>query len=45
MGVGIAIEKGFQDGGALLRGMGIDLYSLAIIEAMEPGKITLREHE
>ena len=45
MGIGIAIEKGFQDGGALLRGMGIDLYSLAIIEAMEPGKITLREHE
>ncbi len=45
MGVGIAIEKGFQDGGALLRGMGIDLYSLAIIDAMEPGKITLREHE
>ncbi len=45
MGVGIAIEKGFQDGGALLRGMGIDLYSLAIIEAMEPGKITLREHD
>lgn len=44
MGIGIAIEKGFQEGGALLRGMGIDLYSLAIVDAMEPGKITLREH-
>ncbi len=45
LGIGIAIEKGFQDGGALLRGMGVDLYSLAIIDRMEPGKITLREHD
>ncbi|MBR1811259.1 MAG: xanthine phosphoribosyltransferase [Clostridia bacterium] len=43
-GIGIAIEKGFQEGGALLRDAGIDLYSLAIIDRMEPGKITLREH-
>ena len=43
LGVGIAIEKGFQDGGRILREMGIDLYSLAIIEDMEPGRITLRE--
>ena len=36
LGVGIAIEKGFQDGGAQLRGEGIHLESLAIVESMEP---------
>ncbi len=34
VGVGIAIEKGFQKGGAEIRKMGYDLRSLAIIEAM-----------
>lgn len=34
IGVGIAIEKGFQDGGALIREQGIALESLAIIEEM-----------
>ena len=34
VGVGIAIEKGFQDGGALLREQGIALESLAIVDAM-----------
>lgn len=43
LGIGIAIEKGFQDGGAKLRSMGIDLYSLAIIDKMSEGKIILRE--
>lgn len=43
LGIGIAIEKGFQDGGAKLRSMGIDLYSLAIIDKMSKGKIILRE--
>jgi len=33
-GVGIAIEKGFQEGGKLLRNRGIHVESLAIIEAM-----------
>ncbi|MDK2941100.1 MAG: xanthine phosphoribosyltransferase [Acetobacterium sp.] len=34
VGVGIAIEKGFQDGGALIRQQGIVLESLAIIDGM-----------
>ena len=43
-GVGICIEKGFQDGGKKLREMGIDLESLAIIESMdaETGTIVFR---
>ncbi len=42
LGVGIVIEKGFQEGGRLLRDMGINLKSLAIIDSMEKGKIKFR---
>lgn len=42
VGVGIAIEKGFQEGGKLIREQGIDLVSLAIIEKFEDGKIIFR---
>lgn len=38
-GVGIVIEKGFQEGGNLLRQQGINLQSLAIIGSMNNGKI------
>ena len=43
-GVGIAIEKGFQEGGKLLRRKGIRVESLAIVESMdaETGEITFR---
>ena len=43
-GIGIAIEKGFQDGGALIRNMGYQLESLAIVESMnsETGEIAFR---
>ena len=34
-GIGIAIEKGFQEGGEKIRGMGYRLESLAIVEAMD----------
>ena len=34
IGIGIAIEKGFQDGGKKLRDMGIEVQSLAIIDSM-----------
>ena len=34
-GVGIAVEKGFQDGGRLLREKGVRVESLAIIESMD----------
>ena len=44
-GVGIAIEKGFQDGGKLIREKGIRVESLAIVESMDAatGEITCRE--
>lgn len=35
-GIGIAIEKAFQKGGDLLRAQGLPLFSLAIIESMDP---------
>ena len=43
-GLGIAIEKGFQDGGKELRALGYDLESLAIVEEMDDvtGKIVFR---
>lgn len=41
-GIGIAVEKGFQDGGEKLRARGYDLRSLAIVKSMDPetGRIT-----
>ena len=43
-GIGIAIEKGFQAGGQIIRNMGYHLESLAIIDDMnaETGEITFR---
>ena len=43
VGVGIAIEKGFQGGGDRLRSSGVNLQSLAIIESAEPGNIVFRD--
>ena len=42
VGIGIAIEKGFQNGGKLIRDRGYNLQSLAIVDAMNDGKITFR---
>ena len=44
-GIGICVEKGFQDGGRIIRETGIQLESLAIVDAMDPatGEITFRE--
>ena len=44
-GCGIAIEKGFQEGGHRLRNLGYRVESLAVIESMdgETGKITFRK--
>ena len=41
-GLGIAIEKGYQEGGERIRNLGYHLESLVIIESMDPatGKIT-----
>ena len=46
-GLGIAIEKGFQDGGYRLRNLGYQLESIAIVDAMDAqtGKITFREQQ
>ena len=46
-GVGIAIEKGFQEGGKTLRNKGIRVESLAIVEEMndETGEITFRSQK
>ena len=43
-GVGIALEKGFQQGGKVIRDKGIRLESLAIVESMndETGEIVFR---
>ena len=43
-GIGIAVEKGFQKGGDLIRSKGIRLESLAIVESMdaETGEIVFR---
>ena len=44
-GLGIVIEKGFQEGGHRMRNLGYHLESLAIVEGMdaEKGTITFRE--
>ena len=34
-GIGIAIEKGFQDGGAQIRALGYPIESLAIVDSMD----------
>lgn len=47
VGIGIAVEKGFQPGGKYLRDHGYRLKSLAIIDAIdeESGIITFREQD
>lgn len=43
--IGIAIEKGFQNGGKIIRNLGYQLESLAIVDSMdaEKGTITFKE--
>ena len=42
-GAGIAIEKGFQGGGDVLRAEGLKIVSLAIIEKMSDDSLTFRK--
>lgn len=42
-GAAIAIEKGFQGGGDMLREKGIRVESLAVIDSMDDGKIVYRD--
>lgn len=41
VGVGVAVEKGFQEGGKILRDRGVHLESLAIVESMDPAAGTI----
>lgn len=47
VGLGIGIEKGFQEGGERIRNLGYKLESVAIVDAMDPvtGSITFRSAE
>ena len=45
VGVGIAVEKGFQPGGKALRESGIHLKSLAVVDGIEDGNIVLRPED
>ena len=44
-GIGIAVEKGFQSGGRMIRNLGYQLESLAIVESMdaETGNVKFRD--
>lgn len=44
-GCGIVIEKGFQEGGKILRSMGINLHSLAIIDSMDESGVVFRKQD
>lgn len=45
VGIGIAIEKGFQPGGKALREKGYNLRSLAIVESMDETQISFRNDD
>ncbi|NLD20004.1 MAG: xanthine phosphoribosyltransferase [Clostridiales bacterium] len=45
VGIGIAVEKGFQGGGEKLRAEGYRLESLAVIEALRDGEIIFKEEQ
>lgn len=46
-GIGIAIEKGFQHGGQIIRNLGYQLESLAIVDGMDvnTGELKFREQD
>lgn len=43
VGAGIVIEKGFQPGGDLIRGKGVRVESLAIIDSMTDSSLTFKD--
>ena len=45
VGVGIAVEKGFQPGGKALRESGVHLKSLAVVDGIENGNIILQPED
>jgi len=44
-GIGIAIEKGIQDGGDIIRKKGYHLESIAIVDEMDPANHTIKFRE
>ena len=44
-GIGIAIEKGFQNGGNIIRNLGYQLESLAIVDSMDAATGTVKFRE
>ena len=44
-GIGIAVEKGFQVGGQIIRNLGYQLESLAIVDSMDPSNSTINFRE
>lgn len=45
VGIGIAVEKGFQGGGDRLRDMGLNYYALAVIDSADENGIVFRGEE
>ncbi len=45
IGIGVAVEKGFQPGGARLRESGYNLHSLAVVERADENGIVFRGEE
>lgn len=45
VGIGVAIEKGFQGGGDRLRDMGVNYHALAVIESADENGIAFRDDE
>lgn len=41
-GIGIAVEKGFQQGGRIIRNLGYQLESLAIVDSMDAANGTIQ---
>ena len=44
-GIGIAVEKGFQQGGRIIRNLGYQLESLAIVDSMDAANGTIQFRE
>lgn len=43
VGIGICVEKGFQEGGKMLRASGVKYVALAVVDAIQDGQIILRD--
>ena len=45
MGIGVAVEKGFQGGGDRLREAGLNYHALAVIEKADEDGIVFRDDD